>query len=77
MREKTLADLKPGQSGIVAGFADDSLSIKLMEMGCLPGIKVTLQNKAPLGDPLGFQVAGYTLALRKKEAASVLIESGH
>lgn len=76
MKDKTLADLKPGQWGIVTGFSDDSLSVKLMEMGCLPGIKITLQNKAPLGDPLGFQVAGYTLALRKKEAATVLIEGG-
>ena len=45
-----------------------------MEMGCLPGERVEVKNIAPLGDPISINVSGYLLALRKKDAASILIE---
>ena len=32
---KNVAEMQPGEVGIVAGFTDDYLSVKLMEMGCL------------------------------------------
>nr|WP_316929500.1 FeoA family protein [Arcticibacter svalbardensis] len=32
-----LSQLRPGQSGIIKEFTDLEMSVKLMEMGCLPG----------------------------------------
>lgn len=70
-----LSELKPGQRGIIKAFSDLELSIKLMEMGCLPGSEVVFERIAPLGDPIAITVAGYQLSLRKEEAATILMES--
>ena len=44
-----------------------------MEMGCVPGEKVSVDMIAPLGDPISIQVAGYTLSLRLNEAEHIFI----
>jgi len=69
----TLADLRLGEKATIDSFTDGELSVKLLEMGCLPGEQVELQNIAPLGDPIAIYVSGYILGLRKAEASSVLI----
>ena len=68
-----LSDLKIGERGIIKEFTDLSLSIKLMEMGCLPGEAVLLERIAPLGDPIAIRVSGYQLSLRKNEASKVIL----
>ncbi|BDD08337.1 iron transporter [Fulvitalea axinellae] len=74
MKNRTVADLKIGETAIIRGFADDSLSLKLLEMGCLPGEEVTLKLVAPLGDPIAIRVADYQLSLRKDEASVITVE---
>lgn len=74
MHNMNLLDLKLGNTGIVKGFTDLNLSVKLMEMGCLPGEKVTYLRVAPLGDPISILIAGYQLSLRKEEAATILVQ---
>jgi len=71
---RTLADLKPGESGIIKGFADHILSLKLMEMGCIPGADIKVVSIAPMGDPMAIKISGYMLGLRKSEAAVILLE---
>ncbi|OEK02965.1 iron transporter [Roseivirga sp. 4D4] len=71
---RNLTHLKIHEKGIIKGFTDDVLSIKLMEMGCLPGAEISLQLIAPFGDPIAIEVAGYQLSLRKIEASSILLE---
>lgn len=71
---RNLTDLKINERGIIKGFTDDVLSVKLMEMGCLPGTEISLELIAPFGDPIAIDVAGYQLSLRKEEASSILIE---
>ena len=70
---KNVAEMKPGEMGIVTGFTDDVLSLKLMEMGCLPGAAVRFNFTAPLGDPICISVSGYELSLRLEEAAAISI----
>jgi ferrous iron transport protein A len=70
---KTVSEMKPGDVGIIAGFTDEFLSVKLMEMGCLPGIPVRFNFAAPLGDPICISVSGYELSLRLEEAATISI----
>ncbi len=71
---RSVADLRPGQKGVITGLKPDELTLKLMEMGCLPGTEVEVRHVAPFGDPLCVRVAGYLLSLRKAEAATLLIE---
>jgi ferrous iron transport protein A len=42
-----LADLKIGEKGEIVGFTDELLSLKLLEMGCLPGTEVILTHLGP------------------------------
>lgn len=69
-----LSDLKAGESGRISGFETSELELKLMEMGCIPGEIVTVENVAPLGDPISIRVSGYSLSLRKNEANQILLE---
>jgi ferrous iron transport protein A len=68
-----VAQMKPGEIAIITGFTDDYLSVKLMEMGCLPGVPVKFNFTAPLGDPICISVSGYELSLRLEEAATITI----
>lgn len=69
-----LSQLKPGERGTIVSFTDLDLSVKLMEMGCLPGEIVEVERFAPFGDPIAIRVAGYQLCLRKSEASVILIQ---
>lgn len=69
-----LSDLRPGQQGIIRNFNKDELLLKLMEMGCVPGEMISIEQIAPLGDPISVTVAGYTLSLRLSEAESIFVE---
>ena len=75
MSKRSVADLKIGEQATIQAFNDQVMSLKLLEMGCLPGAQVCLLAKAPLGDPICLKVAGYCLALRKTEAATILIDN--
>jgi len=70
---KKLSELKMGESGVIHSFENDEIFLKLMEMGCIPGELITVEQIAPLGDPISISVAGYQLSLRMKEADSIFI----
>ena len=70
----TLSELKQGVVGIVKEFTDLEMSVKLMEMGCLPGEEIKVERIAPLGDPIAIKVSGYQLSLRKREAYTIVLQ---
>jgi ferrous iron transport protein A len=71
--QKSIADLKVGEKGIICCFKDELMSLKLLEMGCLPGTEIKVSCKAPFGDPVCIRVSGYALSLRKEEAATIIL----
>lgn len=71
---KKLSELRPGQKGIIKDFDNQEIHLKLMEMGCLPGERISVEQVAPLGDPVSVIVAGYTLSLRLDEADHILVD---
>lgn len=75
MSKRSVADLKVGERATIQSFNNQLMSLKLLEMGCLPGAEVCLCGKAPLGDPICLNVSGYCLAMRKSEAATILIDT--
>jgi ferrous iron transport protein A len=73
----TLADLAKGESRMVLSVrGKDVVTRRLMEMGLVPGVSVRMIKSAPFGDPLEINVRGYSLALRRNEAESVVLEKG-
>lgn len=71
---KKLSELGIGKTATIHSFEKDDIFIKLMEMGCVPGEVVKVEQVAPLGDPISISVAGYLLSLRLNEADSIFVE---
>lgn len=71
---KRLSDLKAGSKAKILSFEDNDLFLKLMEMGCVPGEEITVEQIAPLGDPISVTVSGYSLSLRINEADNIFVE---
>lgn len=69
-----LSDLKRGQEACIESFTDYELSLKLLEMGCIPGEMIRVTRIAPLGDPIAIWVSGYQLSMRKDEAATIRVK---
>lgn len=44
---------------------------RLSDLGLLPGTAVDVLRRAPLGEPTVFELRGYQLCLRRREAALV------
>ena len=72
--KKRLSELAVGKTGIITEFENDDIFLKLMEMGCIPGETVKVDQVAPLGDPISITVAGYRLSLRLNEAEKIWVE---
>ncbi|HZI52218.1 MAG TPA: ferrous iron transport protein A [Chitinophagaceae bacterium] len=66
-----LSQLRPGQEAIIGDFENSDILLKLMEMGCVPGEKIYLEQIAPLGDPISVKISGYSLSLRLNEAEQI------
>lgn len=72
---QTLADLKPGQTGVVNTVGgEDALHRHLLDMGLTPGVKVLLQKTAPMGDPIEVHLRGYALTLRLEDARKITLK---
>jgi Fe2+ transport system protein FeoA len=72
----SLDQLGRGQTGrIVRVGGRPSVRRRLLELGVVRGETIRLQRAAPLGDPLEFVVKGYHLSLRKRDAATIVVEA--
>jgi ferrous iron transport protein A len=71
---KRLSDIKVGQKVVIVSFEKNDIFLKLMEMGCVPGEFIKIEQKAPLGDPIAISVSGYSLSLRLDEAQNIFVE---
>lgn len=70
----TLAALRRGEQGILEALElPDDEARRLMELGFIPGSRVTVGLSAPGGDPRVFQVDGSEVALRRETAARLKV----
>ena len=68
-------ELKIGQHAEVLSVGGQgSIRQHFLGMGIIPGSVITLQGRAPLGDPLEILVQGYSLTLRNSEAEQVEVK---
>ncbi|MAD50083.1 MAG: ferrous iron transport protein A [Flavobacteriales bacterium] len=68
-----LDQLPKGKLAVIKDIDSDQLPLKLIEMGCLPGNKVSLIQKAPLNDPLYLKIDESHLAIRKESAQHIFV----
>lgn len=70
----TLDSIPHGLWARVLGIADSGVSsLRLMEMGLVPGAPVYVVRSAPLGDPIQIRIRDYDLALRRGEARMIAV----
>ena len=68
--------LKDGMTGMevrIDSIGESSLKNRLMTMGLIPGTRVKILPSAPMGDPISIRLRSYHLALRKADAAQVMV----
>lgn len=72
---RTLSRLEVGASAVVSRVAGARATVRrLLEMGLVPGTRVTVARQAPLGDPIELRVRNYSLSIRRAEALGIEIE---
>lgn len=71
---RTLADLKPGEAGIVAElYAKGPDRRRMMDLGILPGTRIEVELRSPLGDPTAYKVRGTLVGLRRSQARQIVL----
>lgn len=69
-----LPELREGQAGSVEAMRMElSMRRRLMDLGLVPGTCVRRLQTAPAGSPIVFEIRGAKIALRRKDAADVLV----
>ena len=70
-----LCCLPIGRSAIISALPTGVESLtRLRELGLVPGTKVRMVRKAPLGDPMEISVRGSRLAMRMREALQIEVQ---
>ena len=68
----TLDNLPIGKPAIILTVGGEGdVRCHLLDMGLIPHTEVTVRKVAPLGDPLELYLRGYTMTLRKEDAARI------
>lgn len=71
----TLRELEIGKSAkVVSVGGEGALRQHFLDMGVIPGVAVTLEKYAPMGDPMELRIHGYELTLRLTDAEQITIE---
>ncbi len=69
-----LKELTPGKSGVITELGGTgALRQHFLDMGLIPGTRITVVKYAPMGDPMELMVRDYKLTLRKADAEKILI----
>ena len=75
-RRMGLDALRPGERGILRGILmPDEAKARMEELGLLPDTELCCLYRAPHASPAAYAVGGAVFALRKKDAAGILVEA--
>ena len=71
----TLDQLKIGRTATVTGLTNRGANrSRLLDLGILPGTKIEVALRSPLGDPTAYEVRGAVIALRRIQAQKIQIQ---
>lgn len=74
-RHVPLHELPPGtEATVVSLTGDPAARWRMLDLGLVPGTAVTVLRRSPLGDPTLYGFRGTMIALRKQDAAGVLVQ---
>jgi len=70
---KTATSLLVGEIGVLQSFSSQMMAPKFLELGCLPGAKISLISVAPFKSTYYFKINKSRFALRKSEAENLIL----
>jgi Fe2+ transport system protein FeoA len=74
---RSLTELQPGSSAVIERLdASGAIGRRLIELGFVPGTPISVIRRAPLGDPIVFELRGSRLCLRRSEASRITVREG-
>ncbi len=68
-----LHEIEPGRTVWVIRVNESNGNGRMLAMGLTPGTRLRIERVAPLGDPIEVRVRGYSLLIRKSEAAQIVV----
>lgn len=72
----TLAQLRAGQRCVVRRVNDGSVAVqRLMTLGIVEGVTVSLVRRSIGGDPLEIDLYGSSISLRRSQAMCIEVEA--
>ena len=69
-----LNEINTNEDVTVVNINNSPISNKLTEMGIYKGKTISIQFKAPLGDPIAIEINGCLLSLRISEAKLIQVK---
>lgn len=73
---QTLLEVPRGRAVVIERVdGERAFRRRLLEMGLVPGVAVTVTRVAPLGDPLQLQARGTRWSVRRAEAACLWVRT--
>lgn len=71
----TLTEVDKGSVAVIVEVdgPDKSVVTRLSHLGFLPGTKITVVRRAPLGDPTIYELRGNQMSLRKRESSIIKV----
>jgi ferrous iron transport protein A len=70
-----LDQLTAGAKGVVLSYeGEEDLHFRLKELGLVRGTEICVKRFAPLGDPMEIVLRGYSLSIRRQDAAKILVK---
>lgn len=71
---KSVFDLKKKESARIKYFTNSSIACKLLTVGIIPDAQVVLVQRAPFGGAVSIKLGETVIAIRDKEAKSIIVE---
>ncbi len=74
---RKLSEIMPGETVMVKeNNSCGSIRRRLMDIGLVENATVECVGRSPLGDPSAYLIMGAVIAIRFRDSANILVESG-
>ena len=71
----SLSEMQPGAECEVTDVdLEDAAGRRMLDLGFIPGTRVRVIRRAPMGDPSLYELRGYQLCLREADSRHVRVE---
>jgi Fe2+ transport system protein FeoA len=72
----SLSSLSPGKRCTVVRIeGNGGIDRRLLDLGFVPDTPVRVVRRAPLGDPISYELRGFEICLRESEASRVWVRA--